>query len=79
MNKPELIDYSLFKKPILKKVPDIKVIKSNNIFFINIISILLIILLIIGLYYRYINKDKNEKNNEELIIALNQYVKENIK
>ena len=77
MNKPKLIDYSLFKKSIPKTIKIIT--PTDNSLLINIISILILLIGGLYLYHRFLEKDQNDINNQTMILGLYQYVKDNIK
>lgn len=76
IDKPKLVDYSLFDKP-KKIIKNIKIV--DNSLYINIVGILIIMIGIFILIYRfneYYEREQIRKNN---IIELNEYVKQNIK
>ena len=82
--KPQLVDYSIFKKkldkPIVKNIvkKNIDISKNNDTGFI--FNIMLIILIGIGLFLLYkrnkeknMNKDKYKKTVENLYNTINKY------
>ena len=81
--KPRLVDPVWFAKPkpIPKKVIPKQIVdpKISNSFMINCIGFLILCIGGICIYQRYIDRDKKELENLNLIIGLNEYVKENIK
>lgn len=81
--KPRLVDPAWFAKPkpIPKKVIPKQIVdpKISNSFMINCIGFLILCIGGICIYQRYIDRDKKELENLNLIIGLNEYVKENIK
>ena len=76
--KPKLIDYSLLKPKKSKIISKPINIKTDIPFLINVICILILGLGILGLYERYINNNIQKLHNQNMIIELNQYVKEYI-
>ena len=82
INKPKLVDYSLFEKPKVKIIPKpihLKINKNDNSLIINFISILILCIGIIILYYRLIENKTKDLEKQNTIISFHQYVKENIK
>ena len=81
MEKPKLVDYSLFQKP--KKIirrPKIKINnKIDNSLIINFIGFLILCIGGIYLYQRLSEKNLNELKKQNTIIGFHQYVKEKIK
>ena len=81
--KPRLVDPAWFAKPkpIPKKVIPKQIVdpKASNSFMINCIGFLILCIGGICIYQRYIDRDKKELENLNLIIGLNEYVKGNIK
>lgn len=82
--KPQLVDYSIFKKnvdkPVIKNVvkKNINISKNNDIGFL--FNIMLVILLGVGVFFLYkrnkeknINKDKYKKKVENLYNTINKY------
>ena len=82
MEKPKLIDYSLFQKPKIKIIgrPKIKINnKIDNSLIINYIGFIILCIGGIYLYQRLSEKNLNELKKQNTIIGFHQYVKEKIK
>ena len=81
--KPRLVDPAWFAKPKPKPkvIPKSVLVdpKASNSFMINCIAFLILCIGGICIYQRYIDRDQKELENQNLIIGLNEYVKENIK
>ena len=80
--KPRLVDYSLLEKKINQKKiikPIHKAItKNDNSLLINFIGIIILCIGGLLLYKRLLEKENNDLLKKNLIIGLNEYVKENI-
>jgi len=83
--KPRLVDPAWFAKPIpkiIKKIipkPIIIDTKSNNSFIINLIGFLILCIGGLCIYQRYMEREQQRVDNNNLIIGFNEYVKNNIK
>tara|TARA_Y100000817_G_scaffold97925_1_gene76338 strand:- start:3170 stop:3412 length:243 start_codon:yes stop_codon:yes gene_type:complete len=80
MEKPKLVDYSLFQKPKIIGRAKIKINnKIDNTLIINFIGFLILCIGGIYLYQRLNEKKLNELKKQNTIIGFHQYVKEKIK
>ena len=82
MEKPKLVDYSLFQKPKIKIIGRAKIKINNkidNTLIINFIGFLILCIGGIYLYQRLNEKKLNELKKQNTIIGFHQYVKDNIK
>ena len=82
MEKPKLVDYSLFQKPKIKIIGRAKIKINNkidNTLIINFIGFLILCIGGIYLYQRLNEKKLNELKKQNTIIGFHQYDKEKIK
>lgn len=75
MNKPKLVDYSEFIKPIpIKKPPSPQDIQQVVNTFLNIVVFISILLGLYYLYYKHKYKEYNKQQYHKKVNELNEYL-----